>query len=217
MEVKTVEREIEKVMTFKWEMRSSVFSKIQTKFAEKLNDFLKKSPEAQIVIRPQQYTAKEKEYILFFEAKKKYLEASKIIPGSNISSSDSDKINKMSVKDSLFVNYLDKQTKDSLIFSIQDKCSKLISASEVEKKYKLLTASRKAYFLSFFTDEEQKKQIVFKEDHNTIPYNGFSFYKIEYKNEIPDYLKKAYEKLKELNDEAPRKEFEAKRKSQKKA
>ena len=35
-------------------------------------DFLIKNPDASINVYPQQYAIKEKEYILFFEAKKKY-------------------------------------------------------------------------------------------------------------------------------------------------
>jgi hypothetical protein len=52
---------------------------------------------------------------------------------------------------------------------------------------------------------------------NTIPYNGFSFYKITYKGDVPESLTKAYRKMNELNDEAPRKIFKKERKQNKAA
>jgi hypothetical protein len=48
---------------------------------------------------------------------------------------------------------------------------------------------------------------------NVVPYNGFSFYRIEYKGEFPESLIKAYNQLNEYNNEAPRKKFEQERKS----
>ena len=41
-----------------------------------------------------------------------------------------------------------------------------------------------------------------------IPYNGFSFYKIEYKGEFPESLIKAYKQMNEFNNEAPQKEIQ---------
>ena len=46
-----------------------------------------------------------------------------------------------------------------------------------------------------------------------VPYNGFSFYKIEYKGEFPESLIKAYHNMNELNNEAPRKKFKQERNS----
>ena len=50
---------------------------------------------------------------------------------------------------------------------------------------------------------------------NDTPYNGYSFYKIVYKGETPPDLIKAFQKMNELNDEAPRKKFEEDRKKNK--
>ena len=47
---------------------------------------------------------------------------------------------------------------------------------------------------------------------NSIPYNGFSFYKIVYKGKFPESLIKANQQMDEFNDLAPRKKFEKKRK-----
>ncbi len=40
----------------------------------------------------------------------------------------------------------------------------------------------------------------------------FHIYKIDYKGEFPESLIKAYQKMNELNDEAPRKKFKQERK-----
>ena len=42
---------------------------------------------------------------------------------------------------------------------------------------------------------------------NVIPYNGFSYYRIEYKGDFPKSLIKAYQKIDELNDEARREKY----------
>ena len=52
-------------------------------------------------------------------------------------------------------------------------------------------------------------------DQNVVPYNGFSFYKIIYKGEFPDDIKKAYLKMNELNDKAPRNLFKKERRKSK--
>ena len=52
---------------------------------------------------------------------------------------------------------------------------------------------------------------------NNIPYNGFSFYKIVYKGELPAALTKAYRKMNGLNNEAPRKKYKKERKQNREA
>ena len=52
-------------------------------------EFLKKNPEASIVVSPKQYAVKEKEYILFFEAKKKYFLASRNNGSQELNEDDS--------------------------------------------------------------------------------------------------------------------------------
>ena len=46
---------------------------------------------------------------------------------------------------------------------------------------------------------------------NVIPYNGFSFYKIDYKGELPKSLTRAYTRIDKLNERDLRKKFEKKR------
>ena len=47
-----------------------------------------------------------------------------------------------------------------------------------------------------------EKQIKFSPPVNVIPYNGFSFYKIEYNDKFPKSLIKAYRQVNELDEEA---------------
>ena len=123
----------------------------------------------------------------------------------------------MSVKDSLFVNYLNKQIHDSMLFTIQEKCAKIIDSAFVNKKFRQLNMQRKTVFMNYFKDDEVEKQIKFEDGENIIPFYGFSFYKIEYKGEFPESVMKSYRKLNELNNEMPRKKFEKEREKTKKA
>jgi len=213
LHVKNVENEIEKSITLKWEMRKSILLQEQGEFIENMADFLVKDPESSIIVYPQQYSKKEKEYILFYEAKKKYFMATNNINVKSYSVEDSAKVDKMSVKDSLFVHYLDKKVKDSLVFTIQEKCTNIIDSAIINARFEQLNKERKNTFISYFKKREVEKQVKFSTGKNVIPYNGFSFYKIEYKGELPESLIKAYQQMKDLNNEASRKQFEKERKS----
>lgn len=208
MEVKDLETEIEKSHTLKWQMRQTKLTNEQEDFTEKMAKFLKKNSDASIMVSPQQYAVKEKEYILFYEAKKKYFLAANHIKANSFSEDDSGKVNKMSVKDSLFIRYMDKRINDSMLFTIQDKCRSLVGVDIVNEHFKQLNAEREKTFLSYFKKEEVQERVKMNDADNVIPYNGFSFYKIEYKGEIPKALTKAYEKIQKMNDEAPRKKYE---------
>jgi len=180
-------------------------------FIERMADFLLKNPDASITVTPQQYAIKEKEYILFFEAKKKYFLEMHKKNIQSLNELDSEKVDKMSVKNSSFVHYLDKQINDSLIFTIQEKCYRIIDSATINTKFAQLNKERENVFLSFFRRKEVRKRINISPGENVIPYNGFSFYKIEYKGELPKSLIKAYREMNELNAEAPRKKFKKER------
>jgi hypothetical protein len=211
MEVKNIETEIEKSLTLKWEMRHCSLTSKQEKFIERMADFLVKNPDASITIHPQQYAIKEKEYILFYEAKKKYFLAINNETHKSFSEEDSVMVDKMSIKDSKFIQYLNKMTKDSLLFTIQDKCASFLDTSIVKNKFSQLNKERKNVFLAFFRDRNVEKRIRISEGENVIPFNGFSFYKIEYKGDYPESILKAYRKLDEYNNEAPRKKYRIER------
>jgi len=207
LQVKNTETEIEKSLSLKWEMRSATLTSKQEKFLKRVADFLNENEQAVVIITPQRYELKEKEYILFYEAKKKYfIERS----GKNVRSFDKEdslKVEKMSAKDSLFVKYLNEKTRDPLLFTAQAKCLKLVGAQVVDSKFEMLNSERWNVFMSYFEKRGSAKQVKVAAGKNVIPYNGFSFYKIEYKGEFPEYLLKAYQKMSQLNNEAPRDKF----------
>jgi hypothetical protein len=208
MEVKDLETEVEKSLSLAWQMRQTKLTNQQERFVKKMAEFLKKNKDASITVSPKQFEAKEKEYILFYEAKKKYFLATNHKDAKAFSEDDSEKVSMMSVKDSSFTRYIDKHISDSLLFTIQDKCSKLVGTDLVNERFKQLNAERQKVFLSYFQKEGVQKQVKMNEAEAVVPYNGFSLYKIEYKGEVPKDLMKAYEKIRELNDQAPRKRYE---------
>ena len=206
--VKTVENDIEKALTLKWELRQSTLAKSQKKFLRKIADFLEKTPTATIDVYPQVFTSKEKEYMLFFEAKKKYFLALNNLQTASFSEKDSIKVDRMSVKDSVFVKYLNDHINPKNTFTIQEKCAKFVGSEGIDAKLKQLNDSRVAVFMEYFKENTVKKQVVMHKGEDVVPYNGFSFYKINYPGPMPETLTKAYQKLEGLNERAPRKAFE---------
>ena len=212
IKVKNTETEIEQSLTLTWSMKYSSLLPIQEKFIEKIVNFLDKNQEAHIAVYPQQFAEKEKEYILFYEAKKKYFLAINNKNTQSFSKEDEETVNKMSVKDSSFIRYLNKRVKDPTIFNIQEKCAKLIGSAIINAKYKLLNNERATLFMSYFKEKGLEKRVKIYAGQNVIPYNGFSFYKIAYKGELPKSLMKAYQQMNELNDKSPREKFKKDRK-----
>ena len=125
---------------------------------------------------------------------------------------DSAEVDKMSVKDSLFVHYLDKMIGDTLLFTIQEKCNIIIGRDLVNKRFNQLCKNRELVFKSYFGDAASR--VKFKGGKSTVPFNGFSFYKIDYQGEIPKPLLKAYHQMEHLNDESPRKKYREKRRAE---
>ncbi len=208
MKIKNIESEIEKSLRLKWEMRSSELRPVQERFIERMAEFLVKNPEASISVHPRQFMLKEKENILFFEAKKKYYLASHHKNAGDFNEEDAENVEKMSVKDIQFTGYLDLQTKDPMLFTIQDKCLKLLGEAVVGAAYAKLNKERENTFMTYFRKSGLEKKVKISADQNTIPYNGYSFYKIDYKGEYPESLKRAYRKINKLNHETPRDLFQ---------
>lgn len=213
VEVKNVETEIEKSLTMKWNMRQSKLLPVQEKFIKKMTEFLAKHPEESIMVYPLTYAKKEKEYILYYEAKKAYYLVTNKINAKSFNEEDSEKVDKMSAKDSTFVRYLNKQVNDTLLFTIQEKCYVLIDSAKVNAKLERLNRERETAFINFFKEKKVDKQVKFSGSENVIPYNGYSYYKINYNGEIPKSLIKAYHTMNELNDEPPREKFKQERQS----
>ena len=211
-EVKSLETEIEKSHALVWDMRQTTINNSQEKFLDKISDFLKDNPQSSIVVHPMTYADKEKENILFFEAKKKYYLSYKEKNQKQMTEDDSLAIEKMSSKDSSFVKYLDKHITDTLLFTVQDKCYHVVGADLVTNEFNKLMRSRTKALRDYFKEEETSKQIRIVDNTNTIPFNGFSYFKINYKGDMPKSLLEAYQELSEYNAEAPRDRYRAFRK-----
>lgn len=211
-QVKNIEREIEKSMALKWPIGQSYLSKDQRKFLDKMADFLEDNPEATISVKPNQFEYKEKEYLLLFEAKKKYFLAKNNKSLKTFTDDDSVEVSKLSIKDASFVRYLNTQVKDPLLFTCQDKAARMLGWPFINAKYNRLNKMRQANFLSYFKERGVNKQLKMAGPHNTIPFNGFSFYKIDYNGEIPKALERAYKRMQDFNNEAPRDKYKEKRK-----
>ena len=162
---------------------------------KKMVDFLVSNPEASIAIYPMQYAEKEKEYIAFFEAKKKYFLSSENKNALILSEDDSMKVDKIPVKDSLFVNYMNKQVHDTMQFTLQEKCYSLIGSAIINASFEQLNKAREDAFILLFKKKSVENRVKIYSGENNIPYNGFSFYKIVYKGELPDYLIRAYRQM----------------------
>ena len=148
---------------------------------------------------------KEQEYILLFEAKKKYYRAANFKNVAAFDEKDSVAVDKMSIRDAGFIQYLHTHTKGKQVFTIQEKCARLIPASVVNAKAEKSMRQRASNFMAYFREKGVEKQIKISKVENVIPYNGFSYYKITYQGEVPPGLLKAYRQLNELNNEDPRK------------
>jgi len=210
-EVKNAENEIDKFLTLKWEMRQASLFEDQKRFVKIMIDFLIQNPEASIKVYPIQYAEKEKEYIQFFEAKKKYFLLSKNKNDQVLSKVDSLKVENMSEKDSLFVHFLNKKTDDTMMFTIQEKCNKYVGSDIINAKFNQLNKVRENAFILEFKKKGVDNRVIIFTAENNIPYNGFSFYKIEYKGELPKELIKAYQQMYEFDNESPRKRFRQER------
>jgi hypothetical protein len=211
--VTAVENVVEKMLYLKWEMRSSELTDEQEEFVREMSDFLKKNPNASLTVSPTYYGVKEKEYILLYEAKKKYVLATQKRKTNIISEDDSLAIDKMSVKDSNFVHYLTAQPGVELMYSVQEKCEHLLGSTLINTKFTQLTKDRKEKFLSYFKANGTASQVKFATAKDVIPFNGFSNYAIEYAGDAPDKLIKAYDKLVSLNNMNPRSKYKSKRKA----
>jgi len=211
MEVKNVERELEKSMFIKWEHQKSTLNSGQEKIIGQMVKFLKENPEAKINIQPNSFELKEKEYILLFEAKKKYFLTHHQTEGKSFTPDDSVMVERMSIKDEGLVKYLNALAKDSTLHTAQAKAAIIVDQADINTKYNNLLEARERAFLELFSAKEIEKQVVFLKNKNTIPFNGFSFFEISYKGDLPNYLKEAYFKMDELNREAPREMYHAKR------
>ncbi len=207
MEVKEVEAEIEKSLTLRWGMNQRLLTHDQTEFVDNIAKFLKDHPKASLVVHPVEYETKEKEHILFYEAKKKYFLLVQKKQAKDFTEDDSLEISKMSVKDKGLVKYVGRGLSDTVMFTLQEKCLNFIGNKVVNKAFRDLVNQREKSFRSSFVKNGTESQVKIKASENRIPYNGFSFFKFDYPDGMDDKLRSAYEKMKQLNSEEPRKRY----------
>jgi len=205
--VKNLENEIENALTLKWDMRQRSLRPKQKRFVEKAARFLEKNTEASLAVFPKSYASKEKEYILFFEAKKKYFLLTHSKPSGAFTRDDSVVVDNMSIKDPSFIHVLKRGIPDTVMFTIQEKCNNFVGRAKVDAQYAQLVKEREKEFRSLFVSNGTEKQITMHPHEDGIPFNGFSYFKINYHGDVPKSLRKAYEEMHELNEESPRNKY----------
>lgn len=211
--VKNVEDEVEESHGLKWTIGQCSLEKDQKTFLKRLADYLSKTPSAHLTISPAEYTEKEKEYLLFFAAKKKYyLRGSKT---TSFDKNDSLIVDKINIKDALLEKYLTRYCNNPMLFTIHEKCYRYVGEAEVKKKLFQLRKQREEEFRKYFKENKTNDRVVVRSVINKIPYNGFSLYKIEYDQGAPESLIKAYERMADLNNKSPRKKYKLQRQKNK--
>lgn len=210
MQVKQTESTVEKMLTVDWDARQAALSPQEEKFVAMIAAFLKRNPANTIKVMPLVYADKEKEHIAYFEGKKQYYFATR--KGSNeMTEDDSVAIEQLSVKDAGFMHYLNKMGTDSMMFTTQQRCRYAVGDALIETRFKQLNEARKKAFLAAFMANGTAAQIKFAAPEMSVPFNGFSRYKLDYNGNIPDQLRKAYQSLAETNERVPRKKYNKQR------
>ncbi|MDQ3046031.1 MAG: DUF748 domain-containing protein [Bacteroidota bacterium] len=215
-EIKTVELEIEKNLAMNWETSSQELLPDQEDFAEGVAEFLRENPGSSITVTPMLYTEKEKEYILMYEAKKKYFLQTQNKKEADFNEDDSVDVFRMSAKDTLFTQYLDEKIGKNTLFTVQAKAEAFVGSEIVHKKFKQLSKKREEVFISYFTEMEVADKVKILDAKDQVPFNGFSYYRIAYNGELPEELKEAFYKLNVFDDKKPRKKLKEERKKTRK-
>ena len=94
----------------------------------------------------------------------------------------------MAIKDSAFVRFINKRIDHTKMFTIQQKCIAFINSNIVNIKFNHLIRHRESVFRSYFSENETQGRMHIHSNENNIPYNGFSYYKINYTGDIPESL-----------------------------
>jgi hypothetical protein len=208
IKLRTAEDEIENSLTLEWGMRQHELRAKQKHFVRTMAEFLKKNSATTITVYSNEYEGKEKEQILFFEAKKKYF-LSRHNKRDAFTKEDSATVNRMSIKDAAFMHLLKKGrgAGDTLMFTIQDKCRFYLGGNSINSEYLKLVRKRDSAFRAFFFKNGTMDRVKFHSGNDSVPYSGFSHYRIIYHGPIPESLQRAYSEMHELNNEGPRKKY----------
>jgi hypothetical protein len=205
--VSLVETRLEESLNVKWDISQYALRPEQEKFLRGTSKLLKKYPDISITVQPFDYTSKEKEYILFYEAKKKYFLLTQDKTTAEFSMADSIHVSKMSIKDDKLVRHISKNLSDTVMFTIQEKCINFVGHDIVNAGFRRLAKARELSFRSVFVRNGTNDQIKIYASTNGIPYNGFSQFVLSYPGAVPETLRKAYRNMNDLNDEDSRKKY----------
>jgi hypothetical protein len=118
---------------------------------------------------------------------------------------------RMSPKDSLFNLYMRRHLNDSAMHTTQQLCRAFVGPQLINKKYKYLNEQRKNKFLAYFSQRGVSDRLKLEKPVNRVPFNGFSYYQVLYHGNIPESMKEAFEKLRDYDNEEPRKSLKKKR------
>jgi hypothetical protein len=209
LKVKTAEKEIEELLNVTWKVHQFELEPQQQRFLSRMARFLKKNPDASIEIYPQHYAAKEKEHILYFEARKKYYLLQNNKTEKEFNKDDSINVERMSVKalGKYFTKDLTKITRDTTMLTIVDKCTHFVGNHIVDAKYDKLIKARENQLRSFFEENSTIDHVKLHHNKTTIPYDGFSCDQIKYKGVMPESLHDSYAKMQTLNNKRFRKKY----------
>ena len=81
------------------------------------------------------------------------------------------------------------------------------AAKIVDTQYAMLQKNREIKFRSYFNEDGIEKRIKIDRGEVAIPFDGFSYYKINYEGDIPKKLLEAYQDMNDLNDKSPVKRY----------
>jgi hypothetical protein len=216
MEVRSIENKLEKSFAIRWDTRRSELPSKEERYVNRIAEFLTEHPEASVSVYPMKYEEKEKEYITLFEARKRYYLARHKMEESALSQTDLNRIEKLSTRDSGFVRYLNRHADpDKLMFTTQDKSAYVVGSGRINKEYAKLLKERESGFMEYFRAKGVADRVKMEKGENTVPYNGFTIYRIRYKGLRPEDVTKAYRELQELNNKPPRDEYKEERRKSK--
>lgn len=212
LKVKSIEKEIEQSMTMKWDIAQSLPNDRQKKFLKDISTSLKDNPGASLIVTPMQYETREKEHILFYEAKKKFYLITQKMNVKDFTDEDSLKVCEMSAKDEKLVKYISRNLSDTVMFTIQEKCYNFVGHKVVDQSFNNLVKARTESFIRVFKDDGTQRQVRMKESKSIVPYNGFSYLKFDYPSGMTHDLRKAFDKLEDIDNKNPRKKYLKERK-----
>ncbi|HTH55189.1 MAG TPA: DUF748 domain-containing protein [Cyclobacteriaceae bacterium] len=209
MALREAKNEIEDALTLTWDVRQQALRPHQAKFVKAIAKFLKKQPTSSIIAYFKEYELKEKEQILFFEAKKKYFLLKHGKKWHPLSEKDSLAVERMSIKEPSFMHSLKRGSgaSDTVLFSIQDKSWNYVGSGKINSMYRQLLKNRSSEFLKWFIENGTRTRVTVHYSSDIIPFNGFSCFQIVYKGDIPESLRRAHKEMHEINDESLRRRY----------